>query len=460
MRIFVIGIFFCLYSFQVLAQAPQVDEYEWLRMLVDSITEETDLCVNCDMPPEIRSYINPGGEQQFRLRYQCDPHTSTTKLFSATGQTVAVCIVDTIGQDCDSDPDFTGYTFGRDITAIWSCNEGFDCSKVQPGILFPPYEINISGNPCNVGIRELSTSQKFETYEWTDPDGNQSDDSTGIATIPGDYQLVVSEENGCLDTTIFFVSTGEELAPVIEGNLTICDDSGVQLSVSGFESVIWSDGQTTPGATFYNPGPVSVIVQYDSGCIDTVFSTILDERGRSVTIVRPSGEIYEGQSVELSFETFDFTDSDISKVEWTINDAISADSELLFAEINGTTKISLELETISGCFLRDEVTINPLPVNRNIYFSSAFQPTSQLGNNRFFPQSIEGTITLKDMIVYDRWGAPVFSDPLPVLNDANGGWDGTLNGAILPSGIYIYRVDVQFADGSSETKTGTVQIIR
>ena len=77
----------------------------------------------------------------------------------------------------------------------------------------------------------------------------------------------------------------------------------------------------------------------------------------------------------------------------------------------------------------------------------------------FLFRSIEGTITIKNFNIYDRWGAPVYSKGLPVINDKSTGWDGTKNGALLPIGIYLFSLEVVYADNSTEMKKGSVLLI-
>ena len=45
-------------------------------------------------------------------------------------------------------------------------------------------------------------------------------------------------------------------------------------------------------------------------------------------------------------------------------------------------------------------------------------------------------------------------------NDVNGGWDGKYNGDYVSAGVYFYIIEATYDDGSTESKKGTVEVIR
>jgi gliding motility-associated-like protein len=60
------------------------------------------------------------------------------------------------------------------------------------------------------------------------------------------------------------------------------------------------------------------------------------------------------------------------------------------------------------------------------------------------------------MLIYDRWGNLLFESW-----DENKGWDGyDENGKLLPLGVYVYKLDLKFIDGSSTIRIGDVTLIR
>ena len=57
--------------------------------------------------------------------------------------------------------------------------------------------------------------------------------------------------------------------------------------------------------------------------------------------------------------------------------------------------------------------------------------------------------------VYDRWGVRVFS-----TSSLDIGWDGTHNGTDVSSGVYVYKLKVNFLDGAIKNKTGNITLVR
>lgn len=89
----------------------------------------------------------------------------------------------------------------------------------------------------------------------------------------------------------------------------------------------------------------------------------------------------------------------------------------------------------------------------NIYYPNAFTPD---GNNRNEIFRINGRfITTYQLRIYNRWGELIF-----VSDNMEQGWDGTMNGQILPLGTYAFVADMQDMAGRDITKTGTILLLR
>ena len=60
------------------------------------------------------------------------------------------------------------------------------------------------------------------------------------------------------------------------------------------------------------------------------------------------------------------------------------------------------------------------------------------------------------MAIFNKWGELIFS------NDSQNaeGWNGQLNGQLLPSGNYVYKVSYLTPKGEEIEKAGTVTLIR
>ena len=88
-----------------------------------------------------------------------------------------------------------------------------------------------------------------------------------------------------------------------------------------------------------------------------------------------------------------------------------------------------------------------------VYFPSAFTPNDD-GKNDLF--EVKGKyIAQFNMIIYDRWGAPIFES-----KDIKIGWDGKENGSPAPTGYYSFKIFGIDNAGQEFSKTGSVLLMR
>jgi gliding motility-associated-like protein len=58
-------------------------------------------------------------------------------------------------------------------------------------------------------------------------------------------------------------------------------------------------------------------------------------------------------------------------------------------------------------------------------------------------------------MVYDRWGEKVYESTA-----LENGWDGTFRGQEMIPAVFMYVVDVNFTNGSSQVISGDVTLVR
>jgi gliding motility-associated-like protein len=58
-------------------------------------------------------------------------------------------------------------------------------------------------------------------------------------------------------------------------------------------------------------------------------------------------------------------------------------------------------------------------------------------------------------MVFNRWGEKVFE-----TSDQKIGWDGTFNGELLNTAVFVYRLEGTTFDGNSFSQKGNVTLIR
>jgi len=96
---------------------------------------------------------------------------------------------------------------------------------------------------------------------------------------------------------------------------------------------------------------------------------------------------------------------------------------------------------------------------RSVYVPTGFSPNGDGNNDRLVVHGQESA-RLVNFRVYDRWGELVFQSNNFFLNDSAGGWDGIARGEAAAAGMYVWILEVEYADGARETMQGGATLIR
>lgn len=144
---------------------------------------------------------------------------------------------------------------------------------------------------------------------------------------------------------------------------------------------------------------------------------------------------------------------------WFVNDNFNSNENSpgidFPAQIDIPFEIKLIVENSNGC--RDtSIQTLMLEPNLSVYFPSAFTPDDDGINDCFEVKSDGSALEGYSLEIYDRWGKPVFE-----TTDLNACWDGTLNGELLPLGMYPIKLRIYTSTlNSFEEYTGRVYLIR
>jgi hypothetical protein len=122
------------------------------------------------------------------------------------------------------------------------------------------------------------------------------------------------------------------------------------------------------------------------------------------------------------------------------------------------------------CSVFDTLQIN-VSQESLIFIPTAFSPNNA-GQNNFFEMNVLGGENL-NVQIFNRWGEEVFSNPAQGngpnnVNDASltdgtnprNAWDGKYNEIDVPTGSYVYKVEVTYFDGGTKLIKGSVTVIR
>ncbi|MFM8450687.1 MAG: gliding motility-associated C-terminal domain-containing protein, partial [Haliscomenobacter sp.] len=116
---------------------------------------------------------------------------------------------------------------------------------------------------------------------------------------------------------------------------------------------------------------------------------------------------------------------------------------------------------INGCKASGEVFVE-LDRNRNIYIPNVFSPNGDGWNDELRVFACKGVTKINYALVFDRWGGKVFESrnvPIDCLSGAPL-WDGRVDGKLVPPGVYVYMVEVEFLDGVVLLYRGDTTVFR
>ncbi|MBL7775095.1 MAG: gliding motility-associated C-terminal domain-containing protein, partial [Saprospiraceae bacterium] len=96
---------------------------------------------------------------------------------------------------------------------------------------------------------------------------------------------------------------------------------------------------------------------------------------------------------------------------------------------------------------------------RKVFVPTGFSPNGDGVNDRLLAHGQYATKALA-FKVFDRWGNLVFESGNFYLNDPNAGWDGTHRGQEAAPGVYVWVLEVEFADGLRDYYRGNTTLLR
>lgn len=284
--------------------------------------------------------------------------------------------------------------------------------------------------------------------------------------VAGTYAVVATDGNGCVSLPDqVTVGTGTAIAPVFTVDApTGCEEHCVQFTdlTPGSVSSTWQfgDGGGTTG-----PAPQHC---YDAGSYD-VQLTVTDASGCSGTAIitdmvtafpSPVAAFNTLPLVAtISDPTFTFLDVSQGATQWSWvfgEGSTSVEASPLFTYPDvGCYPVSLQVTSAEGC--TDETGYLACVEGEYALFApNAFTPDGDGINDGFLPVSSVLVPKAYELVVMDRWGQVLFS-----TQDRTMPWSGRWNGgAEVPTGVYVWRLRIQDAQGRVREHQGHVTLLR
>lgn len=357
-------------------------------------------------------------------------------------------------------------------------------------VVNPVPVLSIADEPfCDGFSVVMSAPDTLQNYVWTDL-------GTGVAITPTDPNrpfeiesstgrtvvLTAQTNQGCFVTdTADFVLVDK---PVIEGqDVQVCGGDTTALVVTraagtsaGGTYTWYSDAaltqvvQTGPDSTLvFEPleSSATFFVVYERGCESDPIELIATALGQPVIdFVRPSfpldTTIKIRQSVTVGADLSTIGDPTNVTVTWNFGDAtpnvVRTDGSNVTHTYNevGTYFITIAVESPFGCQALDTVGRVVVELDEFLGPPNVFTPNGD-GFNDFFDPQVKG-FPGYTMLVWDRWGRQVFNNN----GSENTLWNGRKDNSGEPcaEGVYFWQLIVDKNDGTKETRTGSVTLLR
>jgi len=295
-------------------------------------------------------------------------------------------------------------------------------------------------------------------WVWTPSDytyNSLADTTTAYAYNTTTYTATVIDENYCYrrDTALLIVS---QRHPYFESTFdtSVCLGNSVILNVTGGASYKWypvkglscdtcaNTTVTIDTTTTFNIG---VYDQYSCG--DTLQATVIINYA-PVVVVSPKDTLAMFNSpVQLNAYApgarFYLWSPAAGLDNPTVPNPVAIpDSNMIY--------IVTVVDT-NHCSTNDSVIVRIF--ERGVEIPSAFTPNGD-GKNDVFRVANLTTQHVAEFRVFNRWGQQVYAA------ENNAGWDGRFNNVEQPIGSYNYFIRVTFHDGSLQTFTGSVTLLR
>ncbi len=313
------------------------------------------------------------------------------------------------------------------------------------------------------------------TFVWSAGVGNGEGPHAVSPDEPTTYTLTVSDACGNSLSADVVVDVFEMPEVVLLNDLLSgCRPLNIELSdpinsTSGFiHEWIFSNGDTYIGnpvnTILDEPGiyDVSLRVTSPDGCSSLSETTVAIE----VYDVPVAGFTASAWSTTIEDPEITFTDISTGSVinSWTIDGSTFENQTEISYTFNdiGSYAISLFVENEFGC--RDSVSQSiAITIDYDIDVPNAFTPGSNGGSPFYDPNSMGNTIFYPfvkyakeyRMSIFNRWGELIFES-----TELEMGWNGTYRSEPCPQDVYVYKIELVFADGKEATKVGDVTLFR
>ena len=341
----------------------------------------------------------------------------------------------------------------------------------------PPNELlqaNVGTNSpiCEGDSLQLNSTIFPEgTVSWTGPNAfNSSEFNPEVANASNGYSgtfEMVAKYGFCEQIRPLEILVTPEIEASIAGKLDYCEREKVSLIAAGngdLMSFSWSGPVNFEGTEQelninsmapFNEGSYQVII--DNGyCTDTATTNI--SMLPSPTINLP-GLIETDFCTPLKLRPVITGDNQVD-YSWTRQEGLSC-YDCPEPELQVPFLPSYKLTVLNDYACADTTVVQVSLLKENLlYVPNAFSPNFDGRNDYFQMFPYCGVVGIKNLEIFNRWGANVFSKKQLDHLDPQEFWDGRIGNEMGAMGVYIWQAEIELVDGSKLSLFGDVSLLR
>jgi len=258
--------------------------------------------------------------------------------------------------------------------------------------------------------------------------------------------------NEITDLSLTLDVQDESCAGLNNGRVRVTHNTFDSLSVSLNEN----DFLQTSEIDSLVPGDYDITVRLPNGCIIQESFTIGAGETSRYSIVASDTVFFAGDPVQFSI-VGDSATSLVSTIwsESFVRNCNPCKTISVNPKISKT--IAVEIEDNLGCTDVAFLDITVLDEDA-VFIPNVFSPNAIENINQTFRIFTDERVRqLSQVYIYDRWGGLVAHQEN--LTSGDTAWDGTLSGAPLSAGVYIYIVTAEFINGEQRQYQGDITLL-
>lgn len=459
-------------------------QWQWVKLVVESANGCRDSVEqNTMVYPRVGASISPGTPG-------CSPHFITFENYTTGGQS----FVWDFGDGMSSSSFFATHTFentdwtDKTMNVTMTATSTHGCvdaatttvtvyASPVAAFTWTPLELQMPQTTFDF-INQTEGNMWNHTWNFGDNTTASTRDAQHTYATSGTYAVTLSVQSpqGCASTVIHPVRITPtvpflDYGPPASGCVPLQVDF-YNLS-SPADEFLWEFGDNTsstvrePSHVYDRPGIYRVkLTAIGEGGTSSADNVVIVVHERPVALFDLNPTVVTIPDHPVNFR--DLSTGNIATWLWDFGDSNRAsvqNPQHLYTQ-PGSYTVTLTVTTPNDC--QDDYILNAAVTaleGGKIKFPNAFTPseTGPIGgvyterdpsNTVFFPFTKEGVVEYK-LQIFNRWGELLFES-----NDVTIGWDGYYKGTLSRQDVYIWKAVVKFSNGTVETFSGDVTLLR